>query len=59
ELGEDRYQLHQEVLSEKSFSVMQLKKILSKKFKKVLVLDFDKGRVTSRSERLHFIAIKR
>jgi len=56
--GNDKYQLHQEVLSEKSFSVIQIKRILLKKFKKVLVLDFEKDRVTSRSERLHFIAIK-
>lgn len=52
------YRLHQEVIQEKAFPHSKIKDALSVKFSKVKVVDLKARRVSSKSEKLHFIATK-
>lgn len=57
--GRENYLLHEEILNEKAYSVKQIKKTLSKRFKKIQVFDLDNEQVTPKSKRLHFVAINK
>jgi len=57
--GKNMFELHEELLEEKAFTRDRIKKALLKEFKNIRVYDLENGRVTTRSQRLHFVAIKR
>lgn len=58
-INNEHYRLHQEILIERSFSVDVIKKMLFKQFKDIKVIDLNKNKISLRSERLHFTAIKK
>jgi SAM-dependent methyltransferase len=54
----NNYKLYEELLYERSYTISQIKNYLAKNFKDINVLDLNKKRVSSNSERLHFVGIK-
>lgn len=57
--GTNKYLSHEETLLEKAYSVTQIKKSLSKYFKKIKVIDLEKKKVSERSARLHLVSVKK
>jgi SAM-dependent methyltransferase len=49
------YRLHEEEIEETSFPVDRIRAALSRRFRRVSILDAERARPTSRSERLHFV----
>ena len=54
----NNYRLYEELLYERSYTIFQIEKFLTKIFRNVNVFDLNKKRVSSTSERLHFVCIK-
>lgn len=54
----NNYRLYEELLYERSYTIFQIEKFLTKIFRNVNVFDLNKKRVSSNSERLHFVCIK-
>lgn len=57
--GDNRYLMHEEFLEERGIPADMIKTSLSAIFQEIYVSDFEKGRVTSKSDRLHFVAVKK
>jgi SAM-dependent methyltransferase len=54
--GGARYRLHEEAVSERGYSIEQIREGLQRRFRRVRVLDRDRARPSARSGRLWFIA---
>lgn len=55
----NKYEMYEETLYEKSFPTKKIKEALSKQFHKIKVHDLDQYKITKNSERLYFVATKK
>lgn len=58
-INDQDYKLHEKTLLERAVPIVKIKEMLSKHFRKIQLFDFDNLRVSQKSERIHFIALKK
>ncbi|HSG31305.1 MAG TPA: class I SAM-dependent methyltransferase [Thermodesulfobacteriota bacterium] len=58
-ISDNTYNLYEELLYERSYSVAQIKDYLGKKFKNIRVLDLSSKKTSPESQRLHFTCTKK
>ncbi|NIX15955.1 MAG: methyltransferase domain-containing protein [Candidatus Dadabacteria bacterium] len=57
-ISDHTYNLHEELMYERSYSVAQIKDYLDKKFKNIRVVDLNSKKISTDSKRLHFICTR-